>query len=110
MKKRITIHTENSIYVLDPDEVMYCYCKDTSTTIHLKNDETVEISKNMAAVEKLVEGCGFIRPHNAYLVNTNYILRVDMAEDYNLVLTNHTKIPIKGKTQAEILEIIKISN
>lgn len=110
MKRRITIHTENSIYVLDSDDVIYCHCKGTSTTIHLKNDETVEISKNMEAVERLVEGSGFIRPHHAYLVNRNYILRVDMADDYHLVLTNHYKIPITGWTQAEFLEIIKINN
>ena len=110
MKKRITIHTENSIYVLDPDDVLYCQCHDNSTTIHLKNNETLEISNKMDAVEKLLEGNGFISPHHAFLVNRNYIQRVDMADDYTLVLTNQVKIPIEGKTRAEILEFIKINN
>jgi len=110
MKKRITIHTENSIYVLDPDDVLYCQCHDNSTTINLKNNETLEVAKKMAAVEKLLEGNGFISPHHAFLVNRNYIQRVDMADDYTLVLTNQVKIPIEGKTRAEILEFIKINN
>jgi len=110
MKKRITIHTENSIYVLDPEEVLYCHCKGASTTIHLTNDETMEVSKDMEAVETLVEGSGFIRPHHAYLVNKNYILRMDMADDFNLVLTNHVQIPVDVKRQKEILEFIKINN
>jgi len=110
MKKRITIHTKNSIFVIDPDDVLYCQCKDFSTIIYLKNDETLEISKDMDAVEKLLEGNGFIRPHHAFLVNRNYISRVDIADDQSLILTNQVQIPLTGKTQDEILEFINSSN
>lgn len=61
----------------------------------------------MDVVGKLLEGTGFIRPHHAFLVNTNYILRVDMISGYTLVLANQAKIPIEEKAQVKILGCIK---
>jgi len=109
MNKRITIHTENSIYVVDPEEVVFCKCEATSIIIYLKNGETLEISKQMDALEQVFEGSGFIRSHQDFLVNRNYILRMDL-DEVTLVLTNQLKIPIEEKAEAEILELIKLSN
>jgi DNA-binding LytR/AlgR family response regulator len=110
MNRRITIHTENSIYVLDPEEVMYCQCEAASTTIHLVNGEALEISKPMDDLEEVFEGSGCIRPNPRFLVNRNYILRVDMAGGYMLVLTSGLKIPIEKQRQDEILKFIRIIN
>jgi two-component system LytT family response regulator len=107
MNKRITINTEKSIYLVNPEDILYCKCNAASTTLCLKNDESLVVTKKMDAVEKLLKGKGFIRPHHDFLVNKNFILRVDMIDGYTLVLTNQTKIPIADKDRVEILESIK---
>ena len=107
MNKRITIHTETSVYVIDPEEVVFCQCEGASIIIYLKNGEKLEIEKQMDALEQVFKGSGFIRPHQDFLINRDYILRMDLA-DGTLILTNQLKIPIAEKAQSEILEFIRI--
>jgi len=74
----------------------------------LIDSETVIISKGLDAIEKLLEGNAFIRVHPNYLVNRNHIALVDIAHDYNLVLTNQEKIPTDETRLNEIMEFIQI--
>ncbi|MCF8366785.1 MAG: LytTR family transcriptional regulator DNA-binding domain-containing protein [Bacteroidales bacterium] len=107
MKKRIPINTDKSIYVIDPDEVLYFKCGDTSTTIYFTNNEELSVPTGLESIEKFLENEEFIRPHHAYLVNRNHILRLEMADGYTLVLTNHENIPVEARTQSEVLQFIK---
>lgn len=114
MKNRISVSTKDTIYLLDPADIMYFKCNNSTTTLFLKNAESVSVSKGMSAVEKLLENCGFkdsfIRPHQSYLVNRNHILLVDKTPRYFLVLSNQQKIPVSVRRRKAIMEIIKISN
>nr|NQU91419.1 LytTR family transcriptional regulator DNA-binding domain-containing protein [Bacteroidota bacterium] len=107
MKKPIPINTESSIYFIDPDDVLYCKCKDASTTLNMINNESLVISRELDAVEELLEGNGFIRPHQSYLVNRNHILKIDIANDYTLILTNQEKIPTDVLMRKEMVETLK---
>jgi len=111
MKKRIQINTKDSIYFIVPEEVVYCKSDQSSTTIFLENNEQVSISREINDIEKILEGNNFIRPHQSYLVNRNFIKLVDMADDYTLVLTTQEKIPTSAQMRKEIMDIIlKIQN
>jgi two-component system LytT family response regulator len=111
MKKRIPINTKDSIYFIVPDEVVYCKSEQSSTTIFLENNEQVSISREINDIEKLLEGNNFIRPHQSYLVNRDFVKLVDIANDYTLVLTTLEKIPTSAQMRKEIMDIIlKIQN
>jgi archaellum component FlaG (FlaF/FlaG flagellin family) len=56
MKKHISVNTKNSIYIVDPDDILYCKCNNSTTIIYLKDAGSVAISKGISAVEKLLEG------------------------------------------------------
>jgi len=111
MKKRIPINTKDSIYFIVPDEVVYCKSDQSSTTLFLENNEQVSISREINDIEKLLVGDNFIRPHQSYLVNRNFVKLVDIADDYTLVLTTQEKIPTSAQRRKEIMDIIlKIQN
>lgn len=76
--------------------------------LFLKDNECIEICKEINALEKLLERNDFIRPHQSYLVNRNYIQLVDFANDYTLVLTNHIKIPTATTYRKDLMETIDI--
>jgi len=71
------------------------------------NNESLVISRELDAVEELLEGNGFIRPHQSYLVNRNHILKIDIANDYTLILTNQEKIPTDVLMRKEMVETLK---
>jgi two-component system LytT family response regulator len=112
MKKRISLSTKESLYLLDPDDIMYCKCNNALTSIFLKNDDPLIISKGLSALENLLEESGFnhhfIRTHQSYLVNRNHILRVDKTDGYSLILSNHAQIPVSTRRRKEIINIIRI--
>ena len=111
MKKRIQINTKDSIYFIVPEEVVYCKSDQSSTTLFLENNEQVSISREINDIEKLLVGDNFIRPHQSYLVNRNFVKLVDIADDYTLVLTTQEKIPTSAQRRKEIMDIIlKIQN
>lgn len=110
MKKHISVNTKNSIYLVDPDDILYCKSNNSTTTIYLKDAGPVAISKGISVVEKLLEGVnsknGFIRPHQSYLVNRNHIVQVDKTKDCCLILSNQEKIPVSTRRRKEIVEIL----
>ncbi len=107
MKKRIPINTKDSIYFIFPDEVVYCKSEYSSTIIFLENSEIVTVSIEINDIEKLLKGNNFIRPHQSYLVNRNFVKRIDMDGDYALILTNQMTIPLANQRRDEILNLIK---
>ncbi len=110
MKKRISVSTKNSIYLIDPQDILYCKSSNSSTTIFLNDAETVVFSKGINTVAQMLEGNDFIRPHQSYLVNRNHISLVEKGVEYTLVLINQARIPIATRRRKEIMKIIKIGN
>lgn len=112
MKKRITVSTKKTIYLIEPDKILYCRCNNSSTTLFLMDGESLQISKGLAAVEKLLKENGFenvfIRSHQSYLVNRNEIVRIDKTHDHHLILSNQEMIPISTRRRKEIMNLITI--
>jgi len=109
MAKRIPINTKNSVFFIDPTDILYCQSDNTTTTLFLQNGETIVVSKGIKLVQKMLEGNNFLRPHQSYLVNRNHIILIDKTPDYCLILKNQIKIPISTRKRKEIMEIIKSS-
>jgi two-component system LytT family response regulator len=109
MLKRITLSTQDQIYFVVPNDILYCKCNNTSTTFYLNNQPSIVISKGIKAVAEMLSDVNFIRPHQSYLVNKNQIVRVDKVDDYHLVLSNNERIPISIRRRKAIMEILKIN-
>ena len=107
MKKRISLSTKNSIFFIATKDILYCKNNNSSTTFFIKNGDPVVISKGIKAVEKLLEGNDFIRPHQSYLVNRIHISHVDKTKPCSLVLSNQERIPISTRKRKEIIDMIK---
>ncbi|MCF8379830.1 MAG: LytTR family transcriptional regulator [Bacteroidales bacterium] len=107
MKKRIPFSTKNSIHFVDPDEILYCKSNNSSSIIHMRNEKDILVSIGIKAVENLLKGNNFFRPHQSYLVNLDHVDYVDKANEYTLVLMNAEKIPTAIRRRKEILERIK---
>ncbi len=108
MEKRIPLSTKNNIHFILPDDILYCKCNNTSTTFYLRSQPSITISKGMKAVEKLLDGNNFIRPHQSYLVNQGHIVLVDKTDNYTLVLSNNQRLPSAIRRRKEMMDVLKI--
>lgn len=107
MPKQITLRTLHHIYFVSTKDVLYCKSNNSSTTFYMMDESNIVVSKGMKAVCNILDGEGFIRPHQSYIVNKSHIIRMDKKETFSLVLSNHTTIPIALRRKKEILEILQ---
>lgn len=103
-RKEIVLSTYNSIYRIVETDVIYCHSQGNYTTFHLEKGERIMISKSMKVVEKMVSKNLFVRCHQSYMVNANFV------EKYNrngvFVLTNGEKVPVSARRKNAAFEVI----
>ena len=90
--KRIVLKTLETHYIAYEDDIIYCHSEGNYTTFYMNDNKKILISKPMKKVEMLITKAHFIKCHQSYLVNINYIEQYK-AEGY-LILKNNIKIPI----------------
>ncbi len=109
MKKRITINTRENIYYIAVDDITHCKCNNSTSTLFLKNEDPIKVSKGIGALEKLLDGSGFIRPHQSYLVNLTAVSKVEKTDGFMLILNDHTSIPVSSRRKKQTLQILQNS-
>lgn len=88
---------KNSIH-LNPYRMMYVESKGKMLDIHYEN-KVIEFQYQISAMEKELEGYGFIRVHKGYLVNYRFIFRINKKD---LTLDNQTVIPVSRLRMNEV--------
>lgn len=102
--KRIVLKTLNTHHIIFEDDIIYCNSEGNYTTFYMVNREKILISKSMKKVEEIVNLNIFLKCHQSYLVNVNYIEKY--ISDGFLILKNNIKIPISSRRKEIVLNRI----
>ncbi len=103
-KKRIILKTIESIFVLNEDDIIYCNSEGNYSTIFTTNMNKIVVSKSMKKIEELLSKKLFIRCHQSYLVNKNYIVRYD--KQGKLIVSSNHEIPVSSRRKEFTLQRI----
>ena len=74
---RIKLNTRSGYVLIDPSEVVYCQADGNYTHIQLTRGNSEIITQNLSAIEEILEGSSFFRASRSYLINLNFLTRVD---------------------------------
>jgi two-component system, LytTR family, response regulator len=110
MKNIIQISTNNSIYFLEPNEVLYGKGVSKRSTLHLVNGDSLGVPLTIEEIEVLLKGKGFIRTHEHFLVNRNHIKLIDIEHQFSLILINNEKIPLSADRRTNVMKSIESDN
>lgn len=93
---------------LNPEEII-CFEADVNyTTIHFKSGKTNTIAFTLKSIEsQLLNHQVFCRVHKKFIVNLNYISRVEESE---ITLKNEKKILLSRRRKKQNLERLKHKN
>lgn len=58
-------------------EIIYLQARANYSIVQMKDGREFLVATTLKKMEEKLEGCGFIRPHKSFLINTQYILRYD---------------------------------
>ncbi len=98
--KRIAVKVRRQYRYLCTDEIVYVDSDKHTITFYLADGSKVTTTEKMGAVEKAIQETRFIRCHQSYLLNMDYVK--DVQEDF--ILKDGTRIPIRVRGRKEMID------
>ena len=92
---------QDSFQLLDLNDLMYCESDKGYTTFYLIDGKSYVASKSLKEFEEHLEQQGFIRPHQSFMVNLNFIDKYDKSGI--IYLKSGTKIPVSSRKKDTFL-------
>lgn len=102
--KKLVLKDADNVHIVSISEVMYMQADNNYTSFFLTDKRKIVISKTLKEYEQLLEGKGFFRCHQSYLVNLNYILRIDKREGGFIVMKDQTQLPLSSRKKEQLLQ------
>ncbi len=101
---KISIAADGKIYLLERDDVIMLKSDKSYTTIFLKDDKKIVVSKTLKEVEKKFDYSEFYRVHNSYLININHVKEYLKSMGGELIMSNGMSASISRNKKNELLE------
>jgi two-component system LytT family response regulator len=100
---KINISADGKIYLLEQDDVVMLKSDKSYTTIYLKDESKIVVSKTLKEVEKKFDFYQFYRVHNSYLINTNHVKEYLKSFGGELIMSNGLTASISRNKKTELL-------
>jgi len=74
---KIRLNTRTGYFLIDPEDLVYCMADGNYSHLYLTSGKTEITTQNLGSIEKMLEKQNFLRVSRSYLLNMNYLSRVD---------------------------------
>ena len=101
---KINISADGKVYLLDKDDIVMLKSDKSYTTIYLKTEQQIVVSKTLKEVEKKFIYPNFFRVHNSYLINLNHVKEYLKGLGGELIMTNGLTASISRNRKAELFK------
>lgn len=98
---RIVLHSMDYLQVLQIKEIVYCMSDGSYTTFFLTENRKIMTSRPLKYYEELLPEQWFVRPHQSYLVNLNFVDK--LLKSGLLILKNKTEVPVSIRKKDHIM-------
>jgi two-component system LytT family response regulator len=105
--RRIVLKTSDAINIVDVSDIVYCRSESNYTTFYFTDQSKLMVSKVMKEYEELLSDYGFYRPHHSFLVNLQYISKLDKSDGGFLVMKDGKEIPISLRRKKRLIEVLE---
>lgn len=104
--KSITVSELDQIKLQPINQIDYFEAQGAYTVLHLIDGSHYMTSKHLKYYEELLEGCGFYRVHNSYLLNCLNIARINKKDGYTAQMKSDKQVLVSVRKKDEFLEFI----
>lgn len=103
-KNHITVLSKYQEKILQFDQIRYVESSDKIVVYHMESMEDVTVYEKLGEVEEKLEDPRFMRCHQSYIVNLDYVQDVDQND---FVLPDAERVPIRKREKKKILDQYK---
>src|SRR5690606_29784895 len=93
LENKVAVPILEGFEFVDVKSIVYCQSENNYTNITFNTGRRLLISKTLKEFEKVLENYHFIRVHQSYLINPNYMQRYIRNDGGFVVLTGGLHIP-----------------
>ena len=105
--KKLVLKTAGEFNLVDITDIVYCQSDNSYTTFSFVNSEEIVVSKGMKEYEDILSEYNFFRPHASFLVNLNFVKKLDKSDGGYLILKNGIEIPVSQRKKARLIKILE---
>jgi len=103
---KIALPSQSGLLIKCIDDITYLESNNNYTFFNFNADKQILITKTLKHFEDLLSGNNFIRTHQKFLVNINFIEQYVKGEG-GYVIINNKEIPVSRRKKDELLEKLK---
>jgi len=109
---KIPLPTKNIIEFILPKELIYIEANASFCKVVLLNMEVIEVTKSLKEYESILcrDDLNFIRIHNSFIINLNYVTRYHKENGGYVVMFGNKSIPVSKHKKAQFLKYISLDN
>jgi two-component system LytT family response regulator len=103
--ERIGLTTSDGLVFKNVKEIIHCESDRNYTLVHLVNNEKLLVSKALKEIDETLEGSGFFRIHNSFLINLSHVKKYVRGDGGHVIMSNNKEINVSRSKKDEFLEL-----
>jgi two-component system, LytTR family, response regulator len=104
--RRIAIPTTSGLQFIKVDDIIYLEASVNYTNFYLDGRNKYTVSRTLKDFETMLSGDTFLRIHNSYIINKNYVEKYIRGEGGQVVMRNGVLLDVSKRKKAEFLKAI----
>ncbi len=106
-KRRLVLKTQESVYVVELDEIIRCEADRNYTSFFLTGGKKILVSKTLKEYEILLTGHNFLRVQQSHLINLDYVDRYDKGNGGCVVMKDGSEVPLSPAKRDIFFKILE---
>lgn len=106
-KPKLCIPISGGFAYLNKSEIVMCKAEANYTLIYGLGGEKLLCSKNIGSIEEMLDDENMVRCHKSYLININYVKKIQTRDDCRAYLTDGLFAEISQRKKEELREKLR---
>lgn len=106
-KKRLVLKTQESVYVIELDEIIRCEADRNYTSFFLVSGKKILVSKTLKEYETLLTSYNFLRVQQSHLINLDFVDRYDKGNGGSVVMKDGSEVPLSPAKRDIFFKILE---
>lgn len=107
MESKISLPVSDGYEFIEVNHILYCQSQSNYTYLFLKDGSKMLVSKTLKEIEFTLKKFYFIRVHQSYLINPNFMRKFSRRDGGYLIMENEDHIPISRSKRSLVINLFE---
>lgn len=105
--RKLSLPNGQGYTVIDVDHIIHIEADSNYSVFHVKNHETITVSKVLKEYEEILPENQFVRVHKSSIINLNYLLEYNSRNGLELTLKTGERIAVSRRRASDFQERVR---